>query len=93
MPPNSKEIVLENEDVELIPAFEKRGYATTPTLFVNGSKVPEALAKQALPNMTLLTFLRTVMGLTGSKLGCAEGGCGACTVLLSQWMPEQNEIR
>jgi hypothetical protein len=34
------------------------------------------------PNPSLLGFLRGGLGLTGTKPGCGEGGCGACTVLV-----------
>ncbi|UJR09845.1 hypothetical protein I4U23_014070 [Adineta vaga] len=50
--------------------------------FVNGKEVIEYSAE---PDWTLLWYLRNKLNLTGSKLGCGEGGCGACTVLISEW--------
>ena len=45
---------------------------------INGEPV-ESLAS---PRRTLLEWLRDDLQLTGSKEGCGNGNCGACTVLL-----------
>ncbi|MCW2221019.1 2Fe-2S iron-sulfur cluster binding domain-containing protein [Bradyrhizobium japonicum] len=34
------------------------------------------------PRISLLDLLREHLGLTGTKLGCNQGGCGACTVII-----------
>ena len=39
-------------------------------------------ALQADADESLLSVLRDRLGLTGSKYGCGEGQCGACTVLI-----------
>jgi carbon-monoxide dehydrogenase small subunit len=45
---------------------------------VNGAEVELAVN----PQRTLLEVLREDLRLTGTKLGCGEGDCGACTVML-----------
>jgi aerobic-type carbon monoxide dehydrogenase small subunit (CoxS/CutS family) len=47
-------------------------------LLINGQTV----RVDAEPNDTLLSVLREQLDLTGSKYGCGEGQCGACTVLI-----------
>ncbi|KAL8827805.1 MAG: hypothetical protein Q9191_002962 [Dirinaria sp. TL-2023a] len=65
------------------------GYDDALRFYLNGSKV--VLDESIDPEVTLLEYLRGI-GLTGTKLGCAEGGCGACTVVVSQLNPTTGRV-
>ena len=55
---------------------------STTVRVIHSEKVVEI--RNPDPNETLLNFVRTKLKKTGTKEGCAEGGCGACTVVLGE---------
>lgn len=46
---------------------------------VNGKE----LNKMVDPNQRLVDFLRNDLGLIGAKIGCGQGDCGTCTVIMN----------
>lgn len=70
----SKPVMLNNEE-------KLDRISHTLVFYVNGKEV---IDDNVNPEWTLLWYLRNKLRLTGTKLGCAEGGCGACTVMISK---------
>ena len=58
--------------------FPAGGVERLVSINVNG----QVRRVDVLPNETLAMTLRYKLGLTGTKLGCDRGECGACTVML-----------
>ena len=56
---------------------------TTPdiTCYINGKRI---VISNPDPKWTLLDYIRAQPNLKGTKLGCGEGGCGACTVVIQE---------
>lgn len=48
------------------------------SLTINGA----ACSGQPKAGLSLLGFVRSELGLTGAKIGCGTGDCGACTMLI-----------
>ena len=59
-------------------------YSNQLVFWLNGVRVE---ISNPDPGIKLTDYLRQV-GLTGTKVSCGQGGCGACTVMLSQKRPD-----
>jgi xanthine dehydrogenase/oxidase len=57
----------------LRPWMKAASAKSTLSFFLNGTKID---LENPNPDWTLLDFVRSQHGLTGTKLGCGEGGCG-----------------
>jgi xanthine dehydrogenase/oxidase len=75
--------------MELSPSIQEVFKRTALDFYLNGTRIK---LSDPNPQWTLLDFIRSQHGLKGTKLGCGEGGCGACTVVL-QSLDESRERR
>jgi hypothetical protein len=67
------------ETMELDPSITAVFKKTQLEFYLNGTRIQ---LLDPNPQWTLLDFIRSQHGLKGTKLGCGEGGCGACTVVI-----------
>src|SRR6478735_11694474 len=58
-------------------------------IWVNGQR-HEVRGREAF--LSLSDYLRRVCGLTGTKIVCSEGDCGACSVLIGRLAPDGSRL-
>ena len=64
--------------------------ANQVSFYLNGKEVS---IQDPSPDLLLIDYLRSPeVALAGPKKPCGQGGCGGCTVILSNWNPDEKEI-
>ncbi|XP_061338175.1 abscisic-aldehyde oxidase-like isoform X2 [Gastrolobium bilobum] len=72
--------------------MEVKANGGKPTSLVFGVNGVRFELSNVDPSTTLLEFLRTHTRFKSVKLGCGEGGCGACVVLISKYDPVLDRV-
>ncbi|KAJ8673551.1 hypothetical protein QAD02_004813 [Eretmocerus hayati] len=78
-----------NFETKPVDARQPGQISNVLVFYVNGKLVKDSHVE---PEWTLIYYLRNKLGLTGTKLGCSEGACGACTVMISRYDRKRDEI-
>ena len=70
--------------MDLSPLIQSTYQSSELKFYVNGKLT---IVNNPNPEWVLLDWIRAQDSLKGTKLGCGEGGCGACTVVLQTGLP------
>lgn len=73
-----------------MPAPDETKTSNAITFFLNGEKM---IVNDVLPSQSILQYLREEQHRMGTKEGCAEGDCGACTVVIAEWLDDDVVFR
>ncbi|TVU39657.1 hypothetical protein EJB05_13088 [Eragrostis curvula] len=78
--------------METAAAAARKAVMVGRLVFALNGRRYEVAAGDVDPSMPLLEFIRTRTPFKGTKLGCGEGGCGACVVLVAKYNPTTDEV-